>query len=241
VGGAKNLVHAMEKYDINRLIFTSTAAVYGINTEVPDENSRIQPFNDYGRSKHKSESVFSKWVKANDRKSLVIVRPTVIFGEKNRGNVYNLLEQIALNRFIMVGKGKNRKSMGYVYNLTEFLKNLLDFGPGEFIYNYADKPDLSTDDLLKITRNALGNNPRINFRIPYFIGLLGGYAFDCLARITGKAYPISSIRIKKFCADTRISAEKAKETGFIAPYSLTDGLKRMISSEFLQAPKRNNN
>jgi nucleoside-diphosphate-sugar epimerase len=240
VGGAEKIVDAMEKYDIKRLIFTSTAAVYGLNAGVPDENSPVEPFNDYGKSKYKSETIFRKWVNTNDKKSLVVVRPTVIFGEKNRGNVYNLLEQIALNRFIMVGKGKNRKSMGYVYNLTEFLVNLLDSGPGEFIYNYADKPDLSIDNLLKISRSALGKKPKIDFRIPFLLGLLGGYAFDLLSKMTKKTYPISSIRIKKFCSDTIISAEKVKETGFIAPYSLTDGLKRMISSEFFDASKLEN-
>ena len=58
-----------------------------------------------------------------------------------------------------------------------------------------------------------------------------------LAKVTGKTYPISSIRIKKFSADTQVSAEKVKETGFTAPYLLTDGLKRMISSEFFQELK----
>ena len=40
-----------------------------------------------------------------------VLRPTVIFGERNRGNVYNLLSQIARGRFLMVGKGENMKSM----------------------------------------------------------------------------------------------------------------------------------
>ena len=104
--------------------------------------------------------------------------------------------------------------------------------PGKFVYNYADKPDLSMDELLKISLNTLDRNPELNFRIPYTIGLLGGYFFDFLAKITGKAYPISSIRIKKFCADTRVSAEKVRKTGFTAPYLLTDGLKKTILNEF---------
>lgn len=40
-----------------------------------------------------------------------IIRPTEIFGERNRGNVYNLLKQIAGGKFLMVGKGDNVKSM----------------------------------------------------------------------------------------------------------------------------------
>ena len=94
------------------------------------------------------------------------------------------------------------------------------------------------EELVRIASEALGNGPGIKWRIPYAIGLLGGYAFDILARITGKTYPISSIRIKKFAANTKVSAKRIQETGFSAPYSLAEGLNRMISSEFLHDSDR---
>jgi nucleoside-diphosphate-sugar epimerase len=237
VGGAENLIDAMDIHGVKRLIFTSTVAVYGLNTKIPDENSPIEPYNDYGHSKYKSELIFEKWASTNHMNSLLIVRPTVIFGEQNRGNVYNLINQLASKKFIMVGDGKNKKSMGYVLNLTHFLTTLLNTGPGKFVYNYADKPDLNIDDLVRIAWNTLGENPKINFRLPYLAGLIGGYAFDFFSKVTGKSYLISSIRIRKFCADTRISTKKVRETGFNAPYLLTDGLKRMISSEFIKNPR----
>ena len=233
VGGAENIVYALKKNDVKRLIFTSTVAVYGLNAGEPHEDSPVRPFNDYGKSKYKAETIINKWADSDPINCLITVRPTVIFGEKNRGNVYNLLHQLSSGKFIMVGKGINRKSMGYVLNLTSFLVSLLASEPGKFVYNYADKPDLSMNELIEIFNNTLGKNHKNNFKIPYKIGLMGGYGYDILAKVTGKTYPISSIRIKKFCADTVVSAEKVKDTGFIAPYLLTDGLKRMISSEFL--------
>ena len=133
----------------------------------------------------------------------------------------------------MVGKGLNRKSMGYVLNLTKFLVDLLKFPPGQFVYNYADKPDLSMNELIQIFYNTIGGNHRVNLRIPYPIGLIGGYCCDILAKVTGKTYPISSIRIKKFCADTVINTDKLLQTGFTPSYTLTEGLSRMIKSEFL--------
>ena len=51
----------------------------------------------------------------------MIVRPAVVFGEGNRGNVYELLRQIMARRFVMVGSGRNRKSIAYVGNLSAFL------------------------------------------------------------------------------------------------------------------------
>ncbi len=125
VGGAENIVCALKKNNVKRLIFTSTVAVYGLNAGKPDEDSPVRPFNDYGKSKYEAETIFSKWADSDNTNCLITVRPTVIFGEKNRGNVYNLLNQIVSNRFIMVGNGKNKKSMGYVLNCTKFLTFLL--------------------------------------------------------------------------------------------------------------------
>jgi len=235
VGGAENIICALKKNDVNRLIFTSTVAVYGLNSGTPNEESPIKPFNDYGKSKYKAETIFSKWADADNRNCLITVRPTVIFGEKNRGNVYNLLHQLSSGNFIMVGKGTNRKSMGYILNLTSFLATLPKAAPGKIVYNYADKPDLCMNELIKIFHHTLGKNSMNNFRIPYALGLMGGYCYDILAKITGKTYPISSIRIKKFCADTVVNASKLKKTGFIPSYTLSEGLIRMIKSEFVTA------
>jgi len=56
-----------------------------------------------------------------------------------------------------------------------------------------------------------------------------------LTRITGKTYPISSIRIKKFSANTVINTDKLKKTGFVPSYTLAEVLSRMIKSEFVTA------
>ena len=64
--------------------------------------------------------------RSTERRSLVIIRPTVIFGEGNRGNVYNLFRQIADRRFLMFGDGENKKSMAYVGNVAEFICHLLE-------------------------------------------------------------------------------------------------------------------
>jgi nucleoside-diphosphate-sugar epimerase len=232
VGGAENVVHAMIKNDVKKLIFTSTVALYGLNAGEPNEDSPANPFNDYGWSKYKSEMVFNEWADSDNGRALIIVRPAVIFGEKNRGNVYNLVSQIASGKFMMIGDGKNKKSMGYVLNLVRHLSSLLGAPAGKHIYNYADKPDLSMFELVTIVKEALGIEGNSHFRLPYPVGLLGGYAFDILARVTGRTFPISAIRIRKFCGNTQIASEKLGETGFVSPYSLRDGLKRMILSEF---------
>lgn len=122
VEGARHVCEACEQLGIKKIIFTSSVAVYGFAPVGTDETGEINYFNDYGRTKYEAEGVYREWLKKNPENSLVIIRPTVIFGEGNRGNVYNLLHQIAGGFFPMVGNGKNRKSMNYVENVAAFLE-----------------------------------------------------------------------------------------------------------------------
>jgi len=231
VKGAAHVVSAVVSQGIQRIVFTSTVALYGLNAGIPDEESPARPFNEYGKSKLQAEEVFRRWAGDDPARSLVIVRPAVIFGEGNRGNVFNLLSQIASRHFVMVGKGANRKSMGYVENITAFLVHVLSMGAGTHVYNYADKPDLTAAELVAIARRKLQQTGRIP-RVPYWAGLAGGYLFDLAALMTRSQFPISSIRIKKFCAGTQIAADKLHQTGFIPPYTLEQGLERMIAADF---------
>jgi len=230
VGGAENIVKAAKANNIKHIVFTSTVAVYALNSGTPDEDSPVDPFNDYGQSKLQAEEKFRAWEAQAPDHIATIVRPVVVFGENNRGNVYNLMKQIAGGKFLMIGKGGNKKSMAYVGNVAAFLAHCLKEKESN-LYNYADKPDLKTKDLVATIYQTLGKKQPA-FVLPYWFGMLAGYGFDILAKITGRTFPISSIRIKKFCADTSVAADKKDQTGFQPEYSLTEGVKCMIAHEF---------
>ena len=57
-------------------------------------------FNKYGETKSQAEKIYEKWLDEDKfNRNLTIIRPTVIFGPGNRGNVYNLISSIAKNKF----------------------------------------------------------------------------------------------------------------------------------------------
>ena len=233
VQGAKNLVQLAEQAGVRKIIFTSSVAVYGFTERDTDESGEFRPFNEYGRTKLDAEKVYQEWVRKSPGRSLTIIRPAVVFGEGNRGNVYNLLNQIASGKFIMVGNGRNHKSMAYVENIAAFLEFALKFDPGEHIFNYADKPDFDMNTLVALVNRKMGKGDGVGIRFPYWLGYLGGMFFDIAGRITGKKFPISVIRMKKFCSDTQFSSSKIQKTGFVPPRSLAEGLERTIQFEFL--------
>lgn len=233
VEGTKNVLDKMDEIGIKNLIFTSSVAVYGLNKLNPSENHLIDPFNHYGKSKWEAERVIQNWFENDPKgKSVTIIRPTVIFGERNRGNVYNLLKQISKGKFLMIGKGQNKKSMAYVGNVVAFIKDRIKKQEaGYHVFNYADNPDLTMTELSCIIQRKMNLSiPKI--RIPYWLGMLGGYGFDLLALLTRKKLPISSVRVKKFCATTQFDAAKA-HTSFRTPYTLEEGLNKTLEFEFI--------
>lgn len=237
VGGALNICAVAREKKINKIIFTSSVAVYGFAPLATNESGAIAPFNDYGRTKWEAEQVYKQW-QAEDpqNRTLVIVRPTVVFGERNRGNVFNLLRQIASGKFVMVGNGLNRKSMSYVENVAAFLEYSLDFKPGVHIYNYIDKPDFTMNALVAHVNKLLGRSSGIKFRLPFSLGLLFGSGFDLVAKITGKKFPISAIRVKKFCANS-VYESAIDSTGFIPPVPLMDAIEKTVRFEFIEDHK----
>jgi nucleoside-diphosphate-sugar epimerase len=152
-------------------------AVYGFALVGTDETGRIKYFNDYGRTKWLAEEKYRAWLVSDSGNSLTIIRPTVIFGEQNRGNVYNLLRQIAGGKFLMVGKGANVKAMSYVESVAAFIEYNLDNPPGECLFNYIDKPDFDMNTLVVEVRRILGKSGRL-FHWPYWVGFTGGLCFD---------------------------------------------------------------
>lgn len=233
VGGMEVTLKAMEKNGCKRIIFFSSVAVYGLNKKNPNESHPADPFNHYGKSKWQAEEVLQKWYKSHPDWNINIIRPTVVFGERNSGNVYNLLKQISSGRFLMVGKGENKKSMAYVGNIVAFVKFLIDNKTtGYNVYNYIDKPDNNMNQLVSHVSKVLNKHiPATHY--PYWLGMLGGYGFDLLAKITGKKLTISSMRVKKFCATTEFDSSKMLSSGFNPPYTLDEGLARTLEFEFV--------
>jgi nucleoside-diphosphate-sugar epimerase len=232
VSGAENVCNVCKKLGIKRIIFTSSVAVYGFAPVGTDETGAVNYFNDYGRTKWLAEEKYRAWLVSDAGNSLTTIRPTVIFGEQNRGNVYNLLRQIAGGRFLMVGKGANVKSMAYVENVAAFIEFNLRNPPGEHLFNYIDKPDFDMNMLIAGVYRIMGKSGKL-FHWPYWLGFTGGLCFDLLAIVLHKKFPISSIRVKKFCADTMFNSANIQATAFVPSVLLAEGLERTIKYEFV--------
>ncbi len=205
--------------------FSSVKAVADSVEGVLDEKYMPNPKTLYGKSKLKAEEyLLSK--ELPEGKRLFIIRPTMIHGKGNKGNL-NLL-------YKMVNKGipwplalfENQRSFLSIDNLNVIINNLLENNKVESgIYNLADDEVISTNQLIEIIANTLGKKPRL-WRIPVkFI--------EAIAKIGDKLrLPLNSERLQKLTKNYVVSNQKIKTALKIKKLPLTaeDGLIKTIKS-----------
>ncbi len=233
VGGARAVTQAMRAQGIENLCFYSSVAVYGDAGPRPDETSTPSPVNDYGRTKLEAEGVYRAWASEDAARRLLVIRPAVVFGPRNYANVYRMIDQIARRRFLPVGSGTNRKSMIFVTNIVAAILHLWTepsraaAGQDE-VYNCVDQPDLTSSEIVHEVYLGLGRRaPR--WRVPLRPALLAAAPFDLITRLTGRNLPITSDRIRKLAdVETSFAADRVRETGFVQPVTLRDGLSQMV-------------
>lgn len=232
VSGGRVVCEAAELENVNQIVFTSSVAVYGMTEKELDETGAINPFNHYGKSKAEGELEYNQWKEKSDSNRLIIVRPTVVFGEENRGNFYNLLRQVVSGKFIMIGNGKNRKSVAYVKNIAAFLVHLLSIENPHDIYNYVDKPDMDMNQLVVHLRTTIGKKPSVGLRLPYWFGFSAGKVLDGVGRLIKKEFPVSAVRVQKFCSNSCFAAKRVAESGFDKPYTLEVAIENTLANEW---------
>ena len=185
VDGVSNVLSVINELGIPKLIFTSSVAVYGFDQKNIDENGPLEPYNDYGISKLKSEEKINDYIKLNPDFECDIIRPTVIFGTSNRGNVYTLFKMISKGYFFSIGKGLNIKSLCYVENVAAFIYYLINNpSKGKRFFNYVDYPNLNLNQTVDQIATILKVRVRkfsLNFKLAYLLG----FGLDIVSKISG--------------------------------------------------------
>lgn len=225
VKGTENVIEAFSS--CRKWIFYSSVATYGDSTLTRDESSYQEPTNDYGKSKLLMEqSIFERIASGSLQGQIVIVRPGVVYGEWNFGNVFNLMW--LSSRFLPIGLSSNPiKSMAYAKNLvasTIFAFNKVGSN-NPLIYNYVDYDQLGTKDLLRLIGKANGSKP---LYIPFGFVLGISHLLNLPFKLVGKDFLASPMRVKKFAQPTHFKADKIREMGFVQPVHPEEAVNRTI-------------
>jgi nucleoside-diphosphate-sugar epimerase len=231
VAATRALIDAARVAGITRWIFYSTVAVLG-PSEVPlAEDAPRRPANAYGATKAECEALYEAYADATPDASVVVIRPSVVFGPDNpwNTNIYRLIDAIHRNRFVMIGDGRTVKTTSYIDNLLDAHMFLMErqHRSGVDVYHYVDEPGETTAATVASIHAALGRRPR-GFRLPLAVASPLALAGDAAASLFGVDLPITSARVRKFCTATNFSARRIRDAGYVQRVGYDEAIGRTV-------------
>lgn len=227
VTASDKLLNLVKGLSITSIIMYSTVSVYGHNNKIKTEKADLNPNNPYGATKLESENLFIKWFNLDPNKNrLTILRPSVIYGENNFANMYNLLNQLNKKFPVSIGDCDYIKSMVAVENIVDITIFSLNKLEGLQIYNCTDKPYPKLKEVINYICEIDGfSKPKII--IPKWFAYIIGFFFELFSLLIRKDLGIKRERIYKFTMPTDYRSEKLKNNGFIQRFAIKDRIQNM--------------
>ena len=225
---AKQVYEAFVVSEAKLLIHVSSlAAIEEFESNVHlTELDRCQPVSWYGKSKYAAE----KWLleqKLPTNKKLIILRPPMVHGPGDKGNLGLLYKLISKGIPYPLSSFDNKRSFISIDNFCFYIQQIIQYQDNleSGIYHIADDEPISTKEIIAIMKKVTNKNVP-NLALPK--------AFvKTIAKIGDKIpIPLNSKRLKKMTSDLLVSNKKIKTALGIEKLPLTakEGLEKTIRS-----------
>ena len=214
-----NLLEVMQRHDVNKLIFSSSATVYGVPKVVPiDEKQPTWCTNPYGWTKYMSEQIMRDVCAANPKLSIVLLRyfnpigahESGRIGEDPKGIPNNLMPYISQ---VAIGRREKLSVFGNDYDTHD----------GTGVRDYIHVVDLAKGHVAAI--NKIKENPGVKI---YNLGTGKGYSVLDVIHAFGKAcgkeipYEIKPRRAGDIATCYSDASLAKKELGWEAQYDIDE-------------------
>ena len=218
--GLKNILRYVSKLKIRKIIMLSSIKVNGegfnTNEQIYSNHSKLNPKDDYGRSKLEAENLLKEFCKINNI-NYVILRPPLVYGPGVKGNLSSLMNLIDKNIPMPIVKTNNMRSLISLTNLVEALIIVgLNHEIINKIYLIADDFPVKVEDLYKKIANSMGKK--------LFLINLPSKFLKVLLWPIGKAKLVDKISTSLIVDNTDIK----NDTHWKANSSLLEELNNMI-------------
>jgi nucleoside-diphosphate-sugar epimerase len=226
--GAQNICTFAERVGCSSIIFTSSISPYGVSESIKDESTLPVPVTAYGSSKLAAEKIHQIWqAKDSNSRRLVIVRPGVVFGPGEGGNVSRLIKAVIGRYFFFMGNQSTRKAGVYVKELCNamwwVLQNQNKNGETVSLFNMSMNPGPSIREYVTAVCKTQGIKRYVP-TVPYR-GLMGiAYVIDALATPLGIKHPFSPVRIRKLVRSNNIIPAYLVDHSYQFQYTLDSAL-----------------
>lgn len=222
--GAVHVCDFARRNGIDTIVFTSSISVYGPSEALLSEDDALRPTSAYGRSKLSAEKIHRLWREEmpNSRR-LIVARPAVVFGYREKGNFTRLAQLLKTGRFVYPGRKGTVKSCCYVRELIETFSYFLSRPLQTVTYNVAYSERYTTEDICAAFHEVAGF--RVPKRVvPVWLMLLAGAAFEAFGAV-GMKTSVNRARVKKLIFSTNIVPKVLDESGYVRTYPLKTALR----------------
>ncbi len=209
------------------IFFSSVKAAADKVNGILTEDVVPTPLGPYGESKIAAENYLLSQeprVKSQDKKTYIL-RPCMIHGPGNKGNLNLLYNVVKRGIPYPLGAFENRRSFCSVDNLSFVIEQLIEQDIESGIYNVGDDETLSTNELMALIARVLGRPNRVwnwNAQVIRFVARMG----------TVLHLPLNNDRLQKLTENYVVSNAKLKNALGIAqmPVRAQEGFEKTIRS-----------
>ncbi|MBI1910218.1 MAG: NAD(P)-dependent oxidoreductase [Deltaproteobacteria bacterium] len=221
LAGARHVCDYAEVIECNNIFFTSSMAIYGPTKGATEETAVPCPATPYGASKLAAEFIHEGWKRGKIGRRLLIVRPGVIYGPGDVGNILRMIRAIQKGYFAIPGSASVYKSYGYIYGLLESFTFMMEKKTDFAKYNYVEYPCEPIGYIVKKTKKFLGSSAPV-LTVPMWVLVPLSHIVQC---ILGSKNPIHPVRVKKVGTSTHLVPKVLLDTGFRFNYNYLGSLE----------------
>ncbi|VEG58018.1 nucleoside-diphosphate-sugar epimerase [Mycolicibacterium aurum] len=216
----RRLCHAADQAGVQNIVFTSSMMAFASGPWRRSETDFGDADTAYGASKLQAEEILRTWQAEKPGRRLRIVRPGVVFGPGDQGNMRRLIHGLSRKRFGYIGRQDTVKSCIYLKDMVRLLTLLIDDdGPHDVYHAVYPEPTTIRDHVDAI--NAAWGWDRRPPTVPYRFAYAAATPFAVIDP-AGTRFGVHPRRIQKLQFDTNISSARLADIGFTQQYSLTE-------------------
>ncbi len=228
LNGAENVCKWAEEIKCNQIIFSSSIAPYGISSCTKNESTIPVPVTSYGSSKLVAEKIHQTWKAKDSAHSLLIIRPGVVFGPSEGGNVSRLIKAVSKGYFFYMGNKQTIKAGIYIHELCQAITWLLECelfkSEKEVLANLCMEPGPTLEDYVNAIMK-INSTKKYIFNIPKSLLLITSYFISFILKPFSISHPFDPLRIKKLDRPNNITPSFLIKNGYTFKYNLIEALE----------------
>jgi nucleoside-diphosphate-sugar epimerase len=231
--GTANLVRQSIAAGVKHFIFISSIGAMATLSDQPlTENSPCNPDTPYGRSKLQAEKALIE-LAGPSKMTWTILRPTLVYGPGNPGNMERLIKLINRGLPLPFGSVKNRRSFVYVGNLIDAIATCLTHPKAKNqTFIISDGQDLSTPELIQKIAKYL-EKPCNLLPLPPSLLKLGGYLGNTGERLLNRPLPLNSQTIDRLLGSLIVyTTHIQNRLNWQPPFTIDEGLLQTLRSQW---------